>query len=323
LCGDSVIQLGEVCDDGNAVNTDACVGCKNAVCGDGHVHASVEQCDDGNAVSTDACADCKNVVCGDGLVHAGVEQCDDGNTASNDGCSSTCKIEICGDGIPQTSEQCDDGNFDNTDACTNDCKNAVCGDGHLHAGVEECDDGNAVTTDACANCKNAVCGDGFVHAGVEECDDANTVRTDGCDFCKINTPPDCSGASIANASWPVNHNFTSLTMLGVVDAQNDVLVIIGVSVKQDEPAGGQNIGDGKTCPDGKIDGSFISVRNERDGNKDGRVYHITFTATDPSGNSCTKTFTHCIPKSQSPFKPCVDQGPLYDSLVCASQVGEF
>ncbi len=52
-----------------------------------------EECDDGNEVDTDACVDCLNAVCGDGLLHAGVEDCDDGNTTPGDGCDATCNIE--------------------------------------------------------------------------------------------------------------------------------------------------------------------------------------------------------------------------------------
>ena len=54
---------GDVADNGNAVNTDACVGsCVAAKCGDGFVQAGAEECDDGNAVDNDACSNtCKAV----------------------------------------------------------------------------------------------------------------------------------------------------------------------------------------------------------------------------------------------------------------------
>jgi len=98
VCGDGYVQAGvEGCDDGNAVDTDACVnGCKAAKCGDGFVQEGVEGCDDGNAVNTDMCvAGCKAAKCGDGFVQAGVEACDDGNVQGGDGCSATCTVE-CG-----------------------------------------------------------------------------------------------------------------------------------------------------------------------------------------------------------------------------------
>ncbi len=52
LCGNSVIEGGEQCDDGNGSNTDACTNtCRNAVCGDGFIRAGVEQCDGGASCS--------------------------------------------------------------------------------------------------------------------------------------------------------------------------------------------------------------------------------------------------------------------------------
>jgi hypothetical protein len=45
-------------------------------------------------------------------------------------------------------------------------------------------------------------------------------------------------------------------------------------------------GDGSFAPDGIIDDT-ASVRSERSGNENGRVYHIGFTATDSSGENCS------------------------------------
>ncbi|MEM6293250.1 MAG: hypothetical protein AAGA54_18395 [Myxococcota bacterium] len=150
-CGDGVTDLGEACDDGNAVDTDACpTSCLDATCGDGLVYEGVEACDDGNDEETDACTSaCIEAECGDGLVHEGVEACDDGNE-------------------------------DDTDACTSACVEAACGDGVVQAGVEDCDDGNADDGDACVDCTAARCGDGVVHEGVEACDDGNADDDDGC-----------------------------------------------------------------------------------------------------------------------------------------------
>ncbi len=56
VCGDGFLSTGEGCDDGNADNTDECAGCMVATCGDGFMHAGVEECDDGNASDNDACS---------------------------------------------------------------------------------------------------------------------------------------------------------------------------------------------------------------------------------------------------------------------------
>jgi cysteine-rich repeat protein len=110
-CGDQIAFGKEACDDGNDVNTDACVeGCSLAACGDGFVRASFEACDDGNADNLDGCRNsCALPTCGDGLVDAG-EECDDGNSVASDICPPLCLLARCGDGFVQEGvEECDAG----------------------------------------------------------------------------------------------------------------------------------------------------------------------------------------------------------------------
>ncbi|MBN2528224.1 MAG: fibro-slime domain-containing protein [Deltaproteobacteria bacterium] len=79
VCGNSTIEKGEGCDDGNQMPFDGCsVDCQKE-----------PDCSSGACVS----------VCGDGLVLN--EECDDGNVQNGDGCSATCKIE--------NGYQCDNG----------------------------------------------------------------------------------------------------------------------------------------------------------------------------------------------------------------------
>ena len=57
VCGNSLLELGEECDDGNLEDGDACTPeCLLPVCGDGHVGPD-EQCDDGNLEAGDLEAD--------------------------------------------------------------------------------------------------------------------------------------------------------------------------------------------------------------------------------------------------------------------------
>jgi MYXO-CTERM domain-containing protein len=182
-CGDMITNGPEDCDDGNGSNTDACLDCIAATCGDGWTHAGVEQCDDGNMANTDGCImGCLSATCGDGFVRAGFEDCDDDNTDNTDACLNTCDAASCGDGYVQAGvEECDDGNPSNDDACTNVCNIAICGDGIIRNAFEECDDGNMIATDTCtATCTDAECGDGVVQTGVDECDDGNMANTDAC-----------------------------------------------------------------------------------------------------------------------------------------------
>lgn len=188
-CGNGIIDLGEACDDGNRVDSDACTNaCQVATCGDGILQLSppgIEQCDEGpqNSDSGSCTTACRVASCGDGLVQEGVEECDDGNTNQNDACKNNCKVAFCGDGIVQEGvEECDEGSQNSdTGRCTTQCILAACGDGVVQSG-EECDEGvnNSDSGSCTTGCALAFCGDGFVQKGVEGCDDGNTASGDGC-----------------------------------------------------------------------------------------------------------------------------------------------
>ncbi len=99
ICGDGIVQAGEVCDDGpdnSDLTPDACRSdCRPAACGDKVVDTD-EECDDGEANSdrlANACrTDCRAPRCGDGVTDAD-ETCDDGNDTAGDGCDATCQVE--------------------------------------------------------------------------------------------------------------------------------------------------------------------------------------------------------------------------------------
>jgi fibro-slime domain-containing protein len=213
-----VLDVDEVCDDGNAVSGDGCrADCtlfepgwicgapgqlcvRDQVCGNGRVEGD-EACDDHNATAGDGCdATCHielgwsceipgvrcHAACGDGML-LGFEDCDDGNTADGDGCSARCTVEEgfkCDAGVP--------------------CEHTTCGNGIVE-GVEQCDDKNNDLGDGCdpfchrePKCKDgiceAVCGDGVVQLG-EACDDGNLHSGDGCSSaCAVETGYTCSPA---------------------------------------------------------------------------------------------------------------------------------
>ncbi len=150
VCGNGVLEDGELCDDGNTDDSDACMtSCVPAACGDGVLQVP-EECDDG--------------------VHNGPDTL----------CTTVCKVNVCGDGERGPDEPCDDGNMDDTDSCTSLCQLAVCGDGFVQAGVEACDTmGSSETCDG--DCTQAECGDGFTNpAAGEECDDGDNSSLDNC-----------------------------------------------------------------------------------------------------------------------------------------------
>ena len=116
VCGDSIVDPGEGCDEGaangpNAVCTDAC---QLNVCGDGDVHAGVEACDEGaENVDNGYCrSDCQLGVCGDGFLFAALEECDSGDANGSvfGQCDANCTINRCGDGeLDVGFEECDEG----------------------------------------------------------------------------------------------------------------------------------------------------------------------------------------------------------------------
>jgi cysteine-rich repeat protein len=176
ICGDGVLQLGEACDDGNAVDCDGCsADCRvESGCGDG-VRCGSEECDDGNDNRCDGCFACAaeiGALCGDGAVNEGCgEQCDPPGELCTDRCT---RVPVCGDGFVGDGEECDDGNGADCDGCSAECRTeSGCGDGVV-CGGEQCDDGNALSCDGCFQCVEEVgarCGDGIVNdACGEECD---------------------------------------------------------------------------------------------------------------------------------------------------------
>jgi len=122
-------------------------------------------------------------------------------------------------------------------------------------------------------------------------------------------PPTCSTA-VASPSllWSPDHTMTPIAITGVTASQGEAVTITIVAVHQDEPV--QSSGSGNFAPDAML--APLTVRAERDGGADGRVYHIDFMATDSAGVSCEGAVTVCVPHDQGQAT-CVDEGPVYDS----------
>ena len=98
----------------------------------------------------------------------------------------------------------------------------------------------------------------------------------------------------------------AIQISSVTNPGGGAVTVTVTSIFQDEPTSGQpdGIGVGTSAP---------SVRSERDGGGDGRVYHIAFTATNSTGGTCTGAVTVGVPHDQGHNGGPVDQGALYDS----------
>jgi len=124
--------------------------------------------------------------------------------------------------------------------------------------------------------------------------------------------PVCSAASASpNIIRKVNHKMVPITIIGVTDADNDPVQIRITAIAQDEPLLGQ--GSGHTAFDAIGVGTpSAQVCAERSGLGDGRVYRITFDATDGKGGQCSGGVKVEVPHDSRVSAP--NSGSGYNSL---------
>lgn len=131
----------------------------------------------------------------------------------------------------------------------------------------------------------------------------------------LNDPPTCALAQATPAVlWPPNHTLVPITIVGVSDPQDHQVTLRVTHVMQDEPVNG--LGDGDTSPDAVVQASgLVVLRAERAGSGNGRVYQVGFMADDGQGGTCRGTVRVCVPHDQRPGSTCVDEGPVFNSLL--------
>ncbi|MEK6853238.1 MAG: DUF4215 domain-containing protein [Nanoarchaeota archaeon] len=233
VCGNSIVESDETCDDGNSVSGDGCSSiCVTELvsCGN-NIKEGNEECDkiamplgvgcitlgfDGGSLSckpdctfdTSQCTEQVVAVCGNSVLEVG-EQCDDGNIKDNDGCSAVCQMEqvqqnLCGDGVTVSPEQCDDGNIKDNDGCSAYCEIQnipVCGDGVVDE-TEECDDGNVVNGDGCSSACQTETGGMIDVVDLPVCGDGIIDgTTEQCDDSNQVSGDGCSSACLIEDGW--------------------------------------------------------------------------------------------------------------------------
>jgi cysteine-rich repeat protein len=236
VCGNSLLDGKETCEDGNTVNGDGCnSNCQNEAClaqtAPKKVCLTNADCGTdytcvGMVSETRFCETWK--ICEDANFCT-VDTCNDGQ----DTCTHTPKN--CNDSVACTVDSCNSG----TGACTNAVNNAACDDGNpctddiCHpttgcantANTLECNDGIECTTgDVCVNkvCTGTpgegcgVCGDGQTN-GSEDCDDGNTTFSAG-EYCLGNCTFTPCGDANGNGSIQTSDALFALrTAVGQVD----------------------------------------------------------------------------------------------------------
>jgi len=212
---------------------------------------------------------------------------------------------VCGDGVVGPGEQCDDGNTNDNDGCNQLCRITpiiTCLDPTVPADPVTCT--AAVACDAIATCvdpagggTSTVCAPsgpyalGSTNVTVQCSTGEMTVVT--CQTTVIDTtPPSIAVDVFPDELWPPNHRMVDVgASVTAADTCGPTSVVLE-SVESDEPDNATGEGDGNTVNDiqgvgaGTEDYSFL-LRAERAGSGDGRVYTVTYTATDAAGNQAS------------------------------------
>lgn len=151
----------------------------------------------------------------------------------------------------------------------------------------------------------------FTDDTAEQCDTATK------DWEVCNEPPDCSGAQPSiSCIWPPNHMFLDVGVVGVTDPDGDPVTITITGITSDEATATEYGAGGAThAPDGTGVGTdTASLRSERSGLGNGRVYVLHFEADDGNGGTCEGTVPVQVPHHLD-HKICdaIDDGQNYDA----------
>ena len=116
-------------------------------------------------------------------------------------------------------------------------------------------------------------------------------------FCADTSPPSLSVSASPSVLWPPNHKYVSVNAsIDTSDSGDPSPSVDLVSVTSNEPDNAPGGGDGNTTNDVVIvDQDTFRLRAERNGNGTGRIYTITYRATDACGNTTVRSDTVTVP----------------------------
>jgi hypothetical protein len=124
---------------------------------------------------------------------------------------------------------------------------------------------------------------------------------------KDSTPPELSIKVTPTILWPPNHNMIPIdvtyTVFDIADPDPTVELVLvqsneGDGVNTFDPSSDVSEVVGRKGDDIQLVDGQLFLRAERAGNSDGRVYTITYEATDASGNSTSATGAVIVPHNQ-------------------------
>jgi photosystem II stability/assembly factor-like uncharacterized protein len=118
-----------------------------------------------------------------------------------------------------------------------------------------------------------------------------TVTVNDTEFPVVSQP-----TNTPNILWPPDHRMVNVTN-NYTATDNCPGLNCVLTVSSNEPING--VDDGDTAPDWQVvDAHHVLLRAERSGSGTGRIYTITTTCTDASGNVVVKTSTVSVPLNQ-------------------------
>ncbi|MGE5372322.1 MAG: putative Ig domain-containing protein [Solirubrobacterales bacterium] len=131
----------------------------------------------------------------------------------------------------------------------------------------------------------------------------------------VNRPPDVTNAAPSIGTlWPPNNKMVAVRINGLTDPDGDALTIVIKSITTDEAV---SDGGKKQEPDASGIGSdTASLRAERAGSGNGRVYVISFDCIDAKGAVTTGSVSVSVPHSEGTV--AVDDGRLFDAVTGAA-----
>ncbi len=112
------------------------------------------------------------------------------------------------------------------------------------------------------------------------------------------TPPQINATANPSALWPPNHKYVevkiNVSAFDICDSSPNITLVSVTSNEQDNGRG-----DGNTANDIMIINDFMfNLRAERSGKGSGRIYTITYKATDASGNYVMASVTVEVPHNK-------------------------
>ncbi len=131
---------------------------------------------------------------------------------------------------------------------------------------------------------------------------------------EANEAPDCTQAAASvEILWPPDGRMVPIEIAGVAEPDGDAVSCRITRIMQDETVRSDT---GRFGADARgIGTATASLRAERDGNGNGRVYTIMFEVADGRGGTCEGKVTVCVPHDMGRGDDCANDGMLFDSTL--------